>query len=212
MIEIHPIAALKDNYIWIIINPQSKTALVVDPGDAKPVFEFLKINSFTLKGILITHHHFDHVNGVVDLIKQNQVPVIGSANSPYQHLTHKVVDEDVVLVDKSFPKYKIISIPGHTMDHIAFYDNTHLFCGDTLFGAGCGRLFEGTASKLYASLQKIAELPQKTIICCAHEYTLNNLRFAQTIEPDNFYIQQRLEHVISLRDKGLPSVPSTLCR
>lgn len=209
-ITIHPISALKDNYIWGIVNTKKQCALIVDPGDAKPVIAWLKQHHLELNGILITHHHWDHVNGVTDLLKHSQVPVFGSTRSPFSELTHRVDEGQLVIINDAFPSFNVIAIPGHTLDHIAYYGDRILFCGDTLFAGGCGRLFEGTAEQLYASLQKICRLPDNTKIYCAHEYTVNNLRFAHTVEPRNKNITQRMEHVSALREKDTPSIPSLL--
>jgi hydroxyacylglutathione hydrolase len=209
-IKTHPIPALKDNYIWAITNPQHHRALIVDPGDAEPVLAWLAHHNLKLDGILITHHHWDHVNGVADLVRQYPVPVFGNKISQYPHLTHRIEEGDRVSPGEFFPTYQVMAIPGHTLDHLAYYDHQNLFCGDTLFGSGCGRLFEGTALQMYASLQKIARLPEQTRIYCAHEYTLDNLCFARLVEPDNQNILQRMEQVTALRDKGLSSLPSSL--
>lgn len=209
-ITIHPIAALKDNYIWGIVNTKKKCALIVDPGDAKPVIAWLKQHHLDLNGILITHHHWDHVNGVTDLLKHSPVSVFGSLRSQFSELTHRVDDGELVFINDYFPAFNVMSIPGHTLDHIAYYGNGNLFCGDTLFAGGCGRLFEGTAEQLYDSLQKMTQLPDDTKIYCAHEYTVNNLRFAYTVEPGNKNIMQRMERVRALREKDTPSIPSLL--
>src|SRR3990167_10471445 len=201
---------LTENYIWAVVNERRQSALIIDPGDAVPVLAYLKQNSLTLSGILITHHHWDHVNGVTDLIKKYPVPVFGSQLSQYPNLTHRIADSDIIFINDGFPAYQIIAIPGHTLDHIAYYANNTLFCGDTLFGGGCGRLFEGKIEQLYTSLQKIATLPESTMIYCAHEYTLNNLRFAQIVEPRNYNIKLRMEKVQALRDDQLSSLPSCL--
>ena len=208
-IEICPVSALKDNYIWVVVNTRHQCALVVDPGEASPVVAYLKNNHLTLSGVLVTHHHWDHVNGITDLIKQYPAPVYGSVLSQYPHLTHRVAESEGVSVNH-FPTYQVMTIPGHTLDHVAYFANDALFCGDTLFAGGCGRLFEGSVEQLYASLQKISAFPAQTKIYCAHEYTLNNLRFAQQVEPNNQHINERIEKIIKLRAKNLPSIPSLL--
>lgn len=210
MITIHAIPALKDNYIWIVVNTKMQCALIVDPGDASPVISYLKQHQLELCGILITHHHWDHVNGVADLRKQFNVPVYGSVRNQFNELTHRVDEGDEVLINDSFPAWRVIAIPGHTLDHIAYIADDIVFCGDTLFAAGCGRIFEGTAEQLYASLQKLAHLSDDTKVYCAHEYTLNNLYFAQTVEPNNQYIIQRIDRISALREKNIPSIPSIL--
>ena len=185
-------------------------ALIVDPGVAAPVFSFLTKHQLTLSGILITHHHWDHTNGVTEIIADYPVPVFGPQNEPVAGMTNKVGEGDIV----SFPnfplQFSVLDIPGHTKGHIAYYASGILFCGDTLFAAGCGRLFEGTAEQLYSSLQKMAALPDETAVYCAHEYTLNNLRFAKTVLPDNHEISERLQHVQALSEKHEPTLPSFL--
>jgi hydroxyacylglutathione hydrolase len=209
MISMHAIPALKDNYIWAIVNETYQTALIVDPGDAEPVLQYLQHHHLTLAGILITHHHWDHSNGLASLIKKIPVPVIGSIHSPLSGLT-KQVGEGLFSMSSHFPDFQGILIPGHTLDHIAYYMQDALFCGDTLFAGGCGRLFEGTAKQLYTSLQTLSKLPLHTQIHCGHEYTLDNLRFAQLVEPNNQAIVQRIKNVSTLRKQGHPSLPSFL--
>ncbi len=209
-IKIHAIAALKDNYIWIIVNTKHLCAFVVDPGDAEPVIAYLKQHQLELNAILITHHHWDHVNGVPGLLKYASVPVYGSNLRQFSELTQAVDEGSLVFINDSFPSWHVIAIPGHTQDHIAYYAEGILFCGDTLFAGGCGRVFEGTAEQLYASLQKLLQLPDNTRVYCAHEYTINNLRFARLAEPRNQNIIQRLERVQALREKNTPSIPSLL--
>lgn len=209
-ITISAIAALTDNYIWSIGNFKARCALIVDPGEAQPVIAYLEHHQLSLSGILITHHHGDHVNGVADLLKYTAVPVYGPMQSPFLGLTQCVHAQQSGFISQHFPDYAVLAIPGHTLDHIAYYADNHLFCGDTLFAGGCGRVFEGTAEQLYASLQKIAALPDSTQLYCAHEYTLNNLRFAARVEPSNQALLQRIERVQSAREQGIPSVPSRL--
>lgn len=210
MSPIYPIAALKDNYIWIMVNFEFKQALVVDPGESTPVINFLKQHQLSLCGVLITHHHWDHVRGVKGILSIHPAPVFGSFQNPLDSITNRVNEGDVLTFNSHFPTYRVMAIPGHTLDHIAYYANGTLFCGDTLFAGGCGRLFEGTVEQLYSSLQKIANLPDETHIYCAHEYTLNNLRFAQMVEPNNLYIKQRINEVQTLRQQNKPSLPSRL--
>lgn len=208
-ILIHPIPILKDNYVWTLIDEETQKAIVVDPGEAAPVEAFLRERHLTLSGILITHHHWDHTNGLTALAKQG-MPVAGPARESIAGITLPVKEGDVFKLN-SFPAtFSAMDIPGHTLGHIAYRFDNNIFCGDTLFAAGCGRLFEGTAAQLYQSLQKIAELPEETVIYCAHEYTLNNLRFAALVEPNNPDIRERAIRVSALRDKGLPSLPSFL--
>jgi len=209
-IEITPIPALNDNYIWIVISIAQHTALVIDPGDATPVIDFLTKHQLSLQAILITHHHWDHVNGISELLHHFDIPIYASAKEKLPSTTMPLYDDNEVRIS-TFPiVFHVLAIPGHTSGHIAYYSPGMLFCGDTLFAAGCGKLFEGTAAQMYASLQKIAALPFDTKIYCAHEYTLNNLRFAQTVEPHNSKILERIQRVTTLRNKKLPSLPSTL--
>lgn len=197
-----PIPILSDNYVWTIIATELNAAVVVDPGDAQPVSDFLKQQQLSLVGILVTHHHWDHTNGVSALQQQYKAPVFGPATS--------LREQDTVVIT-GFPlSFQVLAIPGHTRDHVAFYTPGILFCGDTLFAGGCGRLFEGTAKQLYDSLQKMAALPDDTSVYCAHEYTLQNLRFAEMVEPDNQAIKQRMKRVNELRKQSLPSLPSLL--
>lgn len=210
-IQITAIKAFKDNYIWAIARQNSTTTWVVDPGDAKPVLDFLQENQLKLSGILITHHHWDHCNGIKELIARYDVPVYGPQKETI--LANKVVDErDEIFLSDLQINFQVLAIPGHTLDHIAYYSKEFniLFCGDTLFSAGCGRLFEGTPEQMYSSLMKIFALPEETQIYCAHEYTATNLKFALQIEPENLNLLKRVKEVDEMREKKLPSLPSTL--
>jgi hydroxyacylglutathione hydrolase len=208
VVKIIPVASLKDNYIWMLVNHQD--AIIVDPGESSPVQSYLEQHQLSLRGILITHHHWDHTNGLDALLAAFNTNVYGPKNETVKGMTHPVCEGDVVSFQDFPAKFNVLDIPGHTLGHIAYYANGNLFCGDTLFAAGCGRLFEGTAEQLYASLQKIAKLPDDTFIYCAHEYTLNNLRFAQLVEPNNEDIKMRMQRVQTMRDKQLSTLPSTL--
>lgn len=209
-IEIIPIPILRDNYVWIVIHKESRQALIIDPGEAQAVIDYVEDNNLTPSAILITHHHWDHTNGLQGLVDRYDVPVFGSECSPNQLITHQVSGNNTVQINEFFPEYKVISIPGHTLDHVAYYAGDVLFCGDTLFAAGCGRVFEGTAEQLYSSLQALAALPSDTKIYCAHEYTLSNLRFAEAVEPNNSDIKMRIKKVKLMRDQHLPTLPSIL--
>ena len=206
---ISPIPALKDNYVWAIIDPAQHTAWVVDPSEAKPVNEFLTQHQLTLTGILITHHHWDHTGGIAELISHYPVPVFAPAKENIVGVTHQVHEGDEIKITPSF-SLQVLEIPGHTLGHVAYYAPGIIFCGDTLFAAGCGRVFEGTMEQMYSSLQKIASLPDDTNIYCAHEYTLNNLRFAKLVEPNNQDIDERMKRVEAMRQQHKPSLPSTL--
>lgn len=209
-INIHPIPALSDNYIWAIIDLEQKTALVVDPGSAKPVIEFLQAHSLQLKAILITHHHYDHTDGALELKHLYDALVFAPAVENVVGATSNVQDGDLIQIPDFPVSFEVIGIPGHTLGHVAYYSKGMLFCGDTLFAAGCGRIFEGTPEQMYASLQKLASLPDATDVYCGHEYTQNNLRFAQMVEPGNEDIEAKLEEVTDLRNHQLVTLPSTI--
>jgi hydroxyacylglutathione hydrolase len=198
MPNIVPISAFNDNYIWILVS--GKKAIVVDPGDATPVIDYLKQHELRLAAILVTHHHHDHSGGVAELIAYQNVPVYSAKN----------VDESSTIQIKNFPEFRVLQIPGHTLDHLAFYAEGILFCGDTLFSAGCGRVFEGTMEQMYTSLLKLKSLPVSTKIYCGHEYTLQNLKFAQAVEPNNTAIKNKILAVENLRSENKPSLPALL--
>lgn len=210
MLSIKSIPAFNDNYIWLIHNNDNH-CVVVDPGDAAPVLACIKEHGFILDAILITHHHHDHIGGVPELVHQfPHINVVGPENEPIPTLTHPVRDGDFVeLFDEQF---MVLGVEGHTKGHIAYVGDEKLFCGDTLFSAGCGRLFEGSAEQMFNSLQKLAALPDETEVYCAHEYTASNLAFALAVEPDNDYLQQYREKVLRLRANGKSTIPSTMQR
>ncbi len=210
MITITPIPAFTDNYIWLITHQESRMSVVVDPGEAAPVLTALQHKQLTLCGILLTHHHHDHTGGVTELLANYRVNVYGPLGDTILSANHRVAEGDTVEIPQMNCRFKVIDIPGHTKGHIAFYHDRTLFCGDTLFTAGCGRIFEGTAEQMFNSLQKLAALPDDTFIYCGHEYTAANLRFAQTVEPDNKDIAQRIIDTAHLRNKDQPTVPATL--
>lgn len=208
---IEPIPAFSDNYIWCMSD--GRNAVVVDPGDAQPVIRYCEQRGLTLSAIWITHHHPDHVGGVERLrARWPGVSVAGPAASPWQGADRGLAEGDAL---EAFGiRFAVLSVPGHTLDHIALFTDEHtpplLFCGDTLFAGGCGRLFEGSPSQMYASLQRLAALPPPTAIYCAHEYTRANLAFAQAVEPDNDALDRRRAEVEQLRAVGEPTLPSTL--
>jgi len=188
---------------------------VVDPGEAQPVLDKLQQQGLTLADILITHHHFDHVGGVEALLAHQQVPVWGPRNPGIESITERLQAGDRVAVLGC--EFAVLEVPGHTLDHIAYYhaardsdDESLLFCGDTLFAGGCGRMFEGTPEVMHQSLQALASLPAETLVYCAHEYTEANLAFARAAEPDNKALAVRQQHAQDLRNQGRPTVPSVL--
>jgi len=208
MLKILPLPALKDNYIWIIHNQQF--AVVVDPGDAALVLEYLATHQLKLAAILCTHHHNDHVAGVSDLVAQRAVPVYFPQCEKVLGGTHAASEGVMIDVPELEIKFSVLDIPGHTAGHVAYVGAGGVFCGDTLFGCGCGRLFEGTATQLLHSLKKLAALPDDTQVYCGHEYTEANIRFALACEPENAQLIQRQKTVQSLRAAGQPTLPSNI--
>lgn len=206
MVQVIPIPAFNDNYIWALVNQDNKQLYVVDPGDAEPVLAFCREHSLSLKGILITHHHWDHTNGVEKLVtKFSGLPVYGPSNSPFDGITHKLEDDAVITLDELQLTLAIMHVPGHTLDHIAYYNEDMIFCGDTLFNGGCGRLFEGTPKQMLTSLLRIAALPDSTQVYCTHEYTRANLDFATYIEPDNHSLVAYRDELAKHNDISLPT-------
>lgn len=210
MLKVTPVRAFRDNYIWLIHGEDPRLVAVVDPGDAQPVFAALEAGGLEAAAILLTHHHPDHSGGIAALCEALDIPAWGPAGEPVAGLTHKVHGGDRVNLPQLGLAFAVMDIPGHTAGHIAFHGHGALFCGDTLFSAGCGRVFEGTPGQMLASLDTLAELPEDTLVFCGHEYTLANLRFARAVEPGNAEIAQHAEHVAALRDDDMPSLPSTL--
>ena len=207
------VCAFEDNYIWLIHSrsPQHpRHVAIVDPGDADPVLILLEQQQLIPAAILCTHHHPDHVGGVSDILHHYPVPVYGPAGENIATLTQPVEDGETVHLADMDLHLEVLATPGHTRGHIVYYGHGQLFCGDTLFSAGCGRLFEGTASQMHASLQRLAALPADTEVYCAHEYTLANLRFALTVEPENADTLAYRSRVLTLRATKTPTLPSTV--
>ncbi|MEJ2396067.1 MAG: hydroxyacylglutathione hydrolase [Candidatus Thiodiazotropha sp.] len=211
MLEITPVRAFEDNYIWMIAAPGSDIALVVDPGDETPVLEWLQAHGKRLGAILITHHHYDHTGGIPELIQAYPgIPVYGPARESIRGLTHPLKEGERVAISGCESSLQVLEVPGHTAGHIAYYGEGALFCGDTLFAGGCGRVFDGTFEQLASSLRRIAQLPPETLIYCAHEYTLDNLGFASWVEPKSEALRQRIIQEQKQREAGLPTLPSRL--
>ncbi|HZH57103.1 MAG TPA: hydroxyacylglutathione hydrolase [Burkholderiaceae bacterium] len=211
--QLIPLPALSDNYIWLL--QQGSNAVIIDPGEHTVVQRHLEQHGLTLQAILLTHHHGDHVGGALALHEASGAPVYGPATERLPVCHHRLSEGDTVQLPDFGLTLNVLDVPGHTAGHIAYYGRPHngapmLFCGDTLFAAGCGRLFEGTPAQMLASLGKFAALPDDTLVCCAHEYTLSNLRWALAVEPDNASLQERWKNDSALREKGLPTLPSTL--
>lgn len=208
MFDVIRIPAFKDNYIWLL--RKGASALVVDPGDACPVLEVLAREGLTLESILVTHHHADHQGGVASLLSHFPSRVFGPASESITALTQPLHGGEKVRLESLGVEFQIIAVPGHTLGHIAYYGSGSLFCGDTLFGAGCGRLFEGSPAQMYDSLARLAALPDLTAVYCAHEYTEANLRFALAVEPGNSDLRKRVDEVTVARARGWATVPSTI--
>lgn len=200
-LNITAIGALKDNYIWMIRKSNDHRVIIVDPGEEEPVIMALEKFNLSLSGILITHHHWDHTNGAAGLQQKYDCPVFWSKD--------RKTDEEVSFSDLNL-QFRVLSIPGHTLDHVAYYGYGAVFCGDTLFTGGCGRIFEGTASQMFSSLSKIMNLSDETQIYCGHEYTQANLKFAKIIEPENLDLSARIDEINTLRTQDLPTVPALL--
>lgn len=209
MLQVTAIPAFTDNYIWAIHNADGDCC-VVDPGDAAPVRHWLESEQKQLCAILLTHHHFDHTGGVSDLLAQWPVPVYGPDNPKIKGISAVLHDGDQITVDALDLPLRVLTIPGHTLDHIAYVGELGLFCGDTLFSCGCGRLFEGSAAQMHSSLGKLAALPGDLAVYCAHEYTLANMRFALHVDPDNSALLAARERAQAQRDQGQPTLPSQL--
>jgi hydroxyacylglutathione hydrolase len=217
LLQVWPIPAFDDNYLWCIHD--GKSALIVDPGDATPVLEYLKQEKLDLKGILITHHHADHTGGILPLLEalDPTIPVYGPAAIDIPGRTRALMEGDSLEIASPRVSFEVFEVPGHTLSHIAYFANMQanvvepmLFCGDTLFASGCGRLFEGTPTQMSQSLAKFIALPKNTLVYCTHEYTLSNIRFARAVEPNNANLITWEQTAIALREKNLPTLPTTI--
>lgn len=210
MKKIFALKAYNDNYIWVLPSTDNNSAFVVDPGEAEPVQAGLAAAGLRLGGILVTHHHWDHTNGIEALLAEARVPVVGPPDDRIPSVTHPVRDGDEVRLDGLPLPLRVLDIPGHTSSHIAFVGDGVLFSGDTLFAGGCGRMFEGTPAQMHQSLQRLAALPPDTKVYCGHEYTESNLRFALQVEPGNAALAARLQRVAELRARNEITLPSTI--
>ena len=208
MFDVIRIPAFKDNYIWLL--RKGAAATVVDPGDARPVLEVLERESLTLASILVTHHHADHQGGVAALLAHCRAEVYGPAAESISGISRALRGGETIHPAGCDSSLAVMAVPGHTLGHLAYYGAGCLFCGDTLFAGGCGRLFEGTPAQMAASLARLATLPDETAVYCAHEYTQANLRFALAVEPGNRHLQGRALEVAAARASGLATVPSTI--
>jgi len=210
-LQVRAVRAFSDNYVWLIAAPTApRTVIAVDPGDAAPVAAELERGGLSLAAILLTHHHADHIGGVAALQARGSVPVIGPDDARISLLTRSVHDGERVDFEDLGLRFEVLAVPGHTTSHIAFWGHDALFCGDTLFSAGCGRLFEGTATEMNHSLQRLAALPGHTRVYCGHEYTAANLSFALAVEPGNAAALEYRDTVALRRAADLPSLPSSL--
>ena len=208
MLSVEPIKAYTDNYIWLVSTNEG--SIVVDPGESKEILNLVDSNKIDLKGVLITHHHYDHTNGLLDLTNKMNLEVYGPKK--IEGINNIVKESDkfsLIGID-----FEVIEIPGHTLDHLAFYSSNNkdpiLFCGDTLFAGGCGRVFEGTFEQMFKSLKKISNYPKETKIFCGHEYTLSNLKFALEVDEDNKQLADEYINVKKLISSDIPSLPTNL--
>ncbi len=209
--HLRPISALKDNYIWLLSDDQGH-ALVVDPGESEPVRQELLRHDLVLTHILLTHHHHDHIGGSAELAAQFGARIVAPKDERITHADQRVGDGDVLTLERPKCRFSVLEVPGHTLSHIAYFGAGLLFCGDTLFSLGCGRLFEGTPAQMLASLDRLSVLPADTQVCCGHEYTVDNARFALTVDPDNAALRKRARQAGEQRASGQTTVPTSLAQ
>lgn len=208
--EIVPLRAFSDNYVWTLRD--ATHAVVVDPGDAKPVITYLDREGLTLAAILNTHHHADHVGGNAELLRRWKVPVFGPHDDRIPDVSQRLADGERITLPHFGVELEVMEIPGHTRSHIAFHGGGMLFCGDTLFAAGCGRLFEGTPAQMHHSLSRLADVPGDTRVYCGHEYTLSNVRFAKAVEPRNQALIELEQRASRQREQDLPTLPTDIAQ
>lgn len=212
MLHVTALPAFTDNYIWVLHAPDSREIAIVDPGDSRPVREYIEQHNLTLRAVLITHSHFDHIGGVADLIAQHPAPVYGPRSPNIPNVTNTLEDNDTFRIWDT--DIEVLHTPGHLPEHICFVlrrlEHTQVFVGDTLFASGCGRIFDGEPAQLKGSLDRLSMLPPDSRVYAAHEYTLTNIRFAKTVEPDNTALLDREQEVNLLRQHNEPSLPTTL--
>lgn len=207
-LSIEAIPTLESNYVWVL--HEGHDAILVDPGESGPPLRWLAERDMTLRALLITHHHGDHTDGIDAILAEQAVPVYGPEDGRAPQIDHPVREGDHVRIESPRAHFEVLSVPGHTSSHLAFFGHRMVLCGDALFSAGCGRVFEGTAEQMLASLDKLAELPADTRVLCGHEYTVANCRFALAVEPGNEDLRSRAREAESLRDKGESTLPSSI--
>ncbi|HEV7489179.1 MAG TPA: hydroxyacylglutathione hydrolase, partial [Rhodanobacteraceae bacterium] len=203
------VPALADNYVWLLADASGK-AIAVDPGEFEPVRAAMKREQLELAAVLLTHHHPDHIGAADALIAGRPIPVYAPHDERIGLAAHRVAHGDRVELQHPLLRFDVIGVPGHTRSHIAYHGHGIVFCGDTLFSVGCGRIFEGTPEQMLASLDSLAALPGDTLVCCGHEYTVNNCVFAQTVDPENPALARRATQARALRERGSPTLPVSM--